>query len=166
MNPAIATNLPAEPGSYALVFQLGQSHRLRVGRLGTARFQAGRYIYLGSAQGPGGLRARLVRHVKGEGSLHWHVDYLRRVAPINMIYYLAKSVIQHASPVHHFERLECRWSQAIANLEGACYPMPGFGSSDCQSGCSAHLVRSDSMPELIYACLAESSGVQLSILVI
>lgn len=156
-------SIPAEPGSYALVLRLEQSHNIQVGRLRTTRFQAGIYIYLGSAQGPGGLRARLDHHQKGEGALHWHIDYLRRYSYVTAIYYLTNSTFQQLCAVLPADRFECRWSQTLANLPGAAYPMPGFGASDCQAGCPAHLVRFDSVPEHLHAYLAQAAGVaQLS----
>jgi Uri superfamily endonuclease len=39
------------------------------------------------------------------------------------------------------ESLECVWSQALAALPGATIPVRGLGSSDCRSGCGAHLVQ-------------------------
>jgi Uri superfamily endonuclease len=37
---------------------------------------AGRYLYCGSAKGPGGLKARLSRHMRRGKSVRWHVDQL------------------------------------------------------------------------------------------
>ncbi|HEX9029228.1 MAG TPA: DUF123 domain-containing protein, partial [Anaerolineales bacterium] len=56
-------DLPAAPGSYVLYLRLSQRLELGVGRLGRLSFPAGEYLYLGSAGGPGGLRARLGRHI-------------------------------------------------------------------------------------------------------
>lgn len=160
-NPALAgaASLPAEPGSYALVLQLGRPRTLQVGRLGTAWFQAGFYIYLGSAHGPGGLQARLDRHMKAAGAQHWHVDYLRRCSQVTAIYYLTNSIYQQLPAIQLSERLECCWSQALANIKGSSYPMPRFGASDCQMGCPAHLVRFDCVPVLLPECLAQAAGV-------
>jgi Uri superfamily endonuclease len=38
------------------------------------------------------------------------------------------------------EKFECRWSQALAGVKEIHIPLPGFGASDCRSGCTAHLV--------------------------
>ena len=130
-NPLLTT-LPAQPGAYALVLRLEQPTRLRVGALGAALFPAGVYVYLGSARGPGGIRARLGRHLRGKGRPRWHVDYLRAVAwPVAYAYTTAPP-----------RRLpwECAWSQALAALAEAWVPLPGFGASDCRHGCLAHLV--------------------------
>ncbi len=63
-------------GLYLLLLELGRSidpviagQRLVLG--------PGIYVYVGSACGPGGLRARLSRHLCGRRRrLHWHIDRL------------------------------------------------------------------------------------------
>ncbi len=50
---------------------------VRIGRRGELRLQPGFYIYLGSALGPGGVRARLALHFRPCTRPHWHLDYLR-----------------------------------------------------------------------------------------
>lgn len=122
-------DLPKLTGTYALALRLDSPQRFLAGRLGEFNAPAGEYVYTGSAFGPGGLRARLQRHLAGDGALHWHIDYLRRIArPIWFAY----------SPAAR--RLECDWSQRLNALPGACAPIPGFGASDCRAGCPAHLI--------------------------
>ena len=121
--------LPRLPGSYALHLLLPQAARLRVGRLGWCDFAAGHYVYAGSALGPGGLRARLGRHLRGGSRLHWHIDTLRAVCQVSGYYFEPGS-----------QPLECTWSRRIAGLGCVSVPVPGFGASDCRSGCAAHLV--------------------------
>ena len=105
------------------------------GRFGTFHLSPGHYIYLGSAHGPGGLRARLGRHLKGDGQLHWHIDALRRVAEVEAFsFYVSPSVAKEEMP------LECRWSQILMRLPQAEVAVPGFGASDCRHACPAHLV--------------------------
>lgn len=123
---------PQEPGAYALELWLEHETNLRVGRLGEARFPAGGYIYLGSARGPGGLQARLKRHILCSGrAIHWHIDHLRRISRFSACAYLATT---------EAVAIECLWSQALSAHPGAQIPLPGFGASDCRSGCPAHLV--------------------------
>lgn len=127
--------LPNTLGSYALLLWLEHSQPLRIGRLGTALLPPGMYVYLGSAMGPGGLKARLSRHLRGEANLHWHIDHLRRVAQVLGYAFLrAKKSQSRQLPQ------ECRWSQALSALPEANVPLPGFGASDCRAGCPAHLV--------------------------
>jgi Uri superfamily endonuclease len=110
---------------------------VQIGRLGEFTFPAGAYLYFGSACGPGGLSARLTRHLlpASPHPLHWHIDYLRAVAEIRALTYLAGSCQERAA-----QRLECLWSQAVAGLTGSLVPAPGFGASDCRSRCPAHLL--------------------------
>jgi Uri superfamily endonuclease len=117
-----------EGGSYLLILRMDMPAGLIVGRLGTFVFPAGWYVYTGSAFGPGGLRARLRHHWNRSERAHWHIDALRSAAqPVS--YLLAPG-----------ERgLECRWAQALFKLGGQL-AAPGFGASDCHSGCPAHLI--------------------------
>ena len=103
---------------------------------------AGDYVYVGSACGPGGLRARLGRHLSGAGRPHWHIDALRGHARIVGAYYCVSAL-----------RLECRWVQALLALPGVTAPAPGFGASDCRSGCLAHLVLCDAPPSAVQDAL-------------
>jgi len=145
-----AIALPPAPGTYVLHLHLGRSRRVLVGRLGEIRFRTGEYFYVGSALGPGGLRARLGRHLRGDGQARWHVDALRAVAQMHSVCYAVD------------EQAECEWSQALAALPGAFIPAPSFGSSDCRSGCRAHLIAfppgatvrdlADKLPQLSGVC--------------
>jgi len=129
-------DLPALPGSYVLELFLTQDADLAVGRLGKARFPTGAVLYLGSARGPGGLKARLGRHLQN-GKVthpHWHIDTLRGIAQVRAVAYLVQPEVALVTP------LECLWSQALAQFPGSCVPLPGFGVSDCRSGCPAHLI--------------------------
>jgi Uri superfamily endonuclease len=129
--------IPAEPGSYLLWLQLRQMQVLKVGRLGRFNFPSGDYIYLGSAQGPGGLRARLGRHLLGSGKPHWHIDHLRAATQVRGFGYQIR-LLESGSATHL--PVECDWSQKLATLSEVNLPVPDFGASDCRSGCSAHLV--------------------------
>jgi Uri superfamily endonuclease len=103
---------------------------INVGRLGRFTLPAGRYVYVGSAQGPGGLAARLARHARPDKSLHWHIDYVTVVLPIIHVYALEGR-----------ERLECVWTRRLLTLPAAQAPIAGFGNGDCRAGCPAHLIR-------------------------
>jgi Uri superfamily endonuclease len=136
-NPMITSqNLPALPGGYALHFVVSRAQLIEIGRLGQWHFPIGAYFYLGSARGAGGLQARVGRYVRGDGARHWHIDYLRAAAEVRNALYTVTDT-----------PLECVWSQALAQLPDAFIPVPHFGSSDCRSGCAAHLVAS---PRLIH----------------
>ena len=128
-------HLPKDPGSYALLIALSAAHAVRVRRLGVCNFLPGIYLYLGSARGAGGIKARLGRHLLGGGHTHWHIDYLRAVGHVTAFCYLLDRVDQI-----HLINVECAWSQSLAVLPGVSIPIAGFGASDCRAGCSAHLL--------------------------
>jgi Uri superfamily endonuclease len=124
------------PGTYALILNLPHPVAdICIGRLGRFHFPAGWYVYVGSARGPGGLAARLARHLRPLKPLHWHIDYLRAHAfPIEVWY------------VTGTRRQECAWAQAILGLPGASVPVSRFGASDCH--CSTHLIHFALQPDL------------------
>lgn len=119
-----------------LALRLAVPCDVEVGRLGGAAFPAGWYLYVGSALGPGGLQARLARHMRRLAAgkrAHWHIDYLREQATWVGAWARASD-----------QRLECIWAEALRQLPEAEIVMPGFGASDC--GCPAHLVRVPALP--------------------
>ena len=122
-----------DKGTYALLLHLEQEREIAIGQLGTFRFPAGYYVYLGSAMGGGGLRARLARHLRREKKRHWHIDYFLEHARCSEIW---------VRPGH----AECFWAREVGELPGAHVPAPGFGSSDCR--CPAHLFYFPSSPDL------------------
>ena len=119
-------DVPAKPGSYLLILRLHQPITLRIGRLGTYAFPAGYYAYAGSALGPGGLAARVGRHLRREKRLHWHIDYLLEVAEVEDV---------RMEP--GADRLECAWARRLLDAGGVVVA-PGFGASDCR--CPTHLI--------------------------
>ena len=125
--------MTSNPGTYALIMTSTDSRRLSIGRLGCLALRTGWYVYVGSAFGPGGLRARLAHHRKVAARPHWHVDYLRLHVPLTGVWY-----------THDPARREHQWAGVLHQLTGADLPLPGFGSSDC--GCSSHLVHFNRQP--------------------
>ena len=117
--------LPPTPGTYALILTCDGSDSLAIGRLGDIRLRPGYYVYIGSACGPGGLRARIGHHQRTAGRPRWHIDYLRARAPISAAWYCCG------------RRCEHEWAARIAAMPGAASALPGFGSSDC--ACETHL---------------------------
>jgi len=127
--------LPDRPGTYVLILNLVRSTTITVGQLGRFDFSSGWYAYVGSARGPGGLAARVSHHLRSPKPLRWHVDYLRA----------------HARPVAAWytigtQERECAWARALAELPGACAPVPRFGASDCR--CPTHLLYFAAPPDL------------------
>ena len=72
------------------------------------------------------MAARVSRHLHGASTLHWHIDYLRRVASVEEVWWR-----------EGVERRECEWAQAIGGWPGAKIIAPRFGASDCE--CETHL---------------------------
>ena len=119
--------LPAEPGAYLLLIELAAPLALEFPRLGAATLAPGRYAYGGSAYGPGGLRARIGRHLRRDKAQRWHVDRLTAAGRVAGV---------RAVPGGQ----ECALVRGLLELPGASVPIPGFGSSDCRT-CPAHLVK-------------------------
>ena len=123
--PALDDLLPDLPGTYVLVLHSTIQSSLAVGRRLTLTIEPGYYLYVGSAFGPGGLRARISRHCRLAKSKHWHIDYLREhTTPMSIWYDQSK------------QRLEHHWARRLQTLSEMT-PVEEFGCSDCD--CSAHL---------------------------
>lgn len=101
--------------------------RFTAGRLGTVALDAGFYAYVGSALGPGGLRARVRHHLRVATRPHWHADYLRAATHPHEVWYAADPA-----------RREHGWAHMLLGMQGACPGPAGFGASDCD--CPTHLV--------------------------
>ena len=117
--------LKAEPGTYALVFRSDKKAKAQIGRRGHLDIEPGYYIYVGSAFGPGGVRARVSRHVRKTKLKHWHIDYLQGfVTPV------------FAWCSYEEVHLEHQWAQSIIEMKDVT-AIKGFGCSDCN--CLSHL---------------------------
>jgi len=112
---ATADAAPSAPGAYILQVDIAENVLVTIAGRSPTELTAGRYLYCGSAKGPGGLRARLVRHMRHGKSVHWHIDQLteRRIIIGSWIV-----------PNGH----QC---ELVAMLGSLPIPIPGFGSSDC-----------------------------------
>ena len=109
-----------------LVLRCLTRQRVAVGRAGEYDLQPGYYLYVGSAFGPGGLRARLERHARLEKRLRWHIDYLRAVLHFEEAWYTVSD-----------RQVECDWAAQLAAIRGITTPFAGLGASDCR--CFSHL---------------------------
>ncbi len=118
--------MPTDPGAYALLLRLAEPAAAPTRAFPSAVLAPGTYLYAGSAWGPGGIRARVLRHARREKAQHWHVDRLTQVADLMAVF---------AFPGGH----ECEVIKRGRALPGTSVPIPGFGSSDCRS-CAAHLL--------------------------
>lgn len=126
--------VPRLPGTYVVILRLEEARWVRVGQSGEFYIPSGWLAYVGSARGPGGLSARLARHLRHPKPLRWHIDFLRPVAQPVAVWWAAGT-----------DRRECLWAAALARMPGASRPVPGFGSSDCR--CPAHLFHFPEPPD-------------------
>ena len=123
---AVAGNLPCKGGAYALLIRLNEPLQLDIPRFRGHSLAPGLYAYCGSAYGPGGIRARVSRHMRTGKPTRWHVDRLT-----------ANGRILQAGVV--ISGQECELVAGILS-RGSFVALPGFGSSDCRR-CAAHLIR-------------------------
>ncbi len=119
-------------GAYVLHLRVTRDLRLTVGALGDVSFPAGRYLYVGSARK--GIAKRTERHrlvASGKrAGARWHIDSLLVCREVRLI------------RIEPFPGLtECTLSERIARTGNVDAPAPGFGATDCASGCAAHLYR-------------------------
>ncbi len=126
--------IPRLPGTYVLVLRMEKTQRVQIGRLGEFQIPAGWLAYVGSARGPGGLSARLARHLRYPKTPVWHVDFLQPAARPTAVWWATGT-----------DRRECLWAGVLAQMPGASCLIPGFGSSDCR--CPAHLYHFPDPPD-------------------
>ncbi len=113
--------LDARLRTYQLHIVVGRPRILDIGRLGTFRFPAGRYLYTGSARR--NLIARVRRHLSRDKKLRWHIDYLLTAHAVKVV------------EVSLSRDAECLLNQRAAGE----IIVPGFGASDCRARCGSHL---------------------------
>jgi len=120
------SDIPPGAGAYGLGIRLQASVDLKPMQFRGQSLTPGLYLYAGSANGPGGLRARVSRHLRTDKKHHWHVDQLTGSGQV-----IFAALIPGGT--------ECDLVDLALKL-GAETPVPGFGSSDCRR-CQAHLLR-------------------------
>lgn len=123
------------PGTYALILLSASDRLIQIGKLGRFGVPPGFWVYVGSACGPGGLKARIAHHKRIAQRPHWHMDYLRPALHLKEVWYTFDA-----------EQHEHRWAKTLGGLKGACIPIVGFGASDCN--CKAHLFLFSAKPSL------------------
>tara|TARA_B100001179_G_C18503858_1_gene365502 strand:+ start:337 stop:690 length:354 start_codon:yes stop_codon:yes gene_type:complete len=109
-----------------LVIALSEPLRLTIASLGRPVLSAGSYVYCGSAHGPGGIAARVNRHLRRNKTARWHVDHLTNNGKIIDVTCLPNGE-------------ECDIVRNLSKIHNATTPIPGFGSSDCKQ-CISHLL--------------------------
>ena len=124
------------PGTYVLILRSRSQNLIQIGKLGRLSLTPGFYIYVGSAFGPGGIKARIAHHKKLQQRPHWHIDYLRKFADLTAVWFSFDVEIR-----------EHQWAHCCAADEEISSPMKGFGSSDCR--CHSHLFFKSVQPDFI-----------------
>jgi len=120
---ATADAAPSAPGAYILQVDIAENVLVTIAGRSPTELTAGRYLYCGSAKGPGGLRARLARHMRYGKTVHWHIDQLTERGII-----IGSWIVPNG-----------RQCELVAMLGSLPMPIPGFGSSDCRR-CRSHLL--------------------------
>ena len=129
-----ADEAPSLPGAYAMAIELTDKVAVTLRGRSPIALPAGRYLYCGSAKGPGGLKARLSRHMRRGKSLRWHVDQLTERGLV-----VGSWIFPGGE--------ECELVRMCSHLAA---PIAGFGSSDCATCCS-HLLHWSNGEELPWA---------------
>lgn len=123
-----------QPGTYLLIFSAAEAAAIRVGRLAVLDLQPGYYIYIGSAFGPGGVRARVKHHAGISKKPHWHLDYIRPKLALEEIWYSIDTA-----------RYEHEWAEIMYYTLKMQVPVQGLGASDCR--CESHFFHTHNKPE-------------------
>ena len=125
--------MKSKPGTYALLIRSQTTSETQVGRWGVLGIEPGYYVYVGSAFGPGGVRARVLRHCAANKPKHWHIDYLREfVNPVGAWF------------THVPNRVEHQWAAILCSMQSMS-AIKDFGCSDCK--CYSHLFVTASKPD-------------------
>jgi Uri superfamily endonuclease len=127
--PDDIARMPGTGGAYALTLYLAAPVPLSLPRIASLPLSPGWYVYLGSARGGGGIRARVARHFRTPKKPHWHIDRLTQRASL-----MAALCVEGGH--------ECGLVSKLLELPGFSVPVSGFGSTDCKE-CPSHLLAAD-----------------------
>lgn len=122
------------PGTYALLLQSHSTETIQVGRWGKLDLQPGYYLYVGSAFGPGGVQARVSRHLRTDVRVHWHIDHLRKHVTPREVW------VDYAT-----KHLEHEWAGIFFD-SSEMTAFRGIGCSDCT--CYSHLFYTPNKPDI------------------
>lgn len=128
-------DLPEDKGTYILMASVSEMRQVEIGGLGKHAIAPGFYLYVGSAFGSGGLRARLGHHLESTAEPHWHIDYLLRVATPVEVWFTTTD-----------RKLEHHWADLLESASKFRVPIPRFGSSDYHRSRTSHLFYSKRRP--------------------
>jgi len=118
--------IPASGGAYVLLLHLERAVTIELPRLDPDPIPAGWHLYAGSANGPGGLRARLTRHFRPHKKPHWHIDRLTIIKAPEAAFSIPSGN-------------ECAIVSSLIASRAFRFTSPGFGATDCRQ-CQSHLL--------------------------
>ena len=138
-----------DSGVYIMVMHLDHELDLEIGSKGMMHFNAGYYMYVGSAKA--NLTKRIERHKRKRKKMHWHLDYFRghcemiAAVPIrtsglpleswSLTHEPYPSMPSMPDPNDVDVSVECALADAVGAI--AEWEVPKFGCSDCD--CTSHL---------------------------
>jgi Uri superfamily endonuclease len=117
-------------GSYCLIFEVKSDLNVEVRNGRAFQLKRGIYVYCGSAFGSGGLRRRVLRHMKRNKKRHWHIDFLTTREETDFL----------GVWIFEGKRFECKLAKEVSAVGEAVL---GFGSTDCK--CDSHLFKVESL---------------------
>jgi len=115
--------IPGTAGAYVLLVRLDRTLDLHVSISIAGTLKPGRYLYCGSAKGPGGLKARLTRHFRKGKKPRWHIDRVTESSTV-----IGAWTFENGN--------ECELASSLRDLP---IPIYGFGSTDCRL-CPSHFI--------------------------
>lgn len=118
--------MPIVRGAYVLALRLDEEVPVALPRSAAGRLVPGWYLYMGSARGSGGVRARVRRHFRQTKKLHWHIDRLTAVSAE-----MAALSVAGGN--------ECELLGKLLEHPRFGVAVPGFGNTDCRR-CASHLL--------------------------
>jgi Uri superfamily endonuclease len=111
-------------GAYALALASTEAASIPISKLGSLQLQPGFHAYIGSAHGPGGLRARLAHYLGPSAHSYWHIDYLKvHVTPEEVWYCCGRT------------SWEPWWAQCLGLQRNVSVPWPDLGR---RTACAIH----------------------------
>ena len=138
-----------DSGVYIMVMHLDHELDLEIGSKGMMHFNAGYYMYVGSAKA--NLTKRIERHKRKRKKMHWHLDYFRGYCemiagvPIrtsglpleswSLTHEPYPSMPSMPDPDDVDVSVECALADAVRAISE--WDVPKFGCSDCD--CTSHL---------------------------
>ncbi len=118
-------------GIYQIRIRVDKICSVPIGKLGTFTFPEGQYTYTGRARK--NLTQRIDRHRRFDKKCFWHIDYFLKNENIK---------IQDINIISQNSTDECIENQKLLQKH-ASIVVQGFGATDCQNDCGAHLLYLD-----------------------